>query len=212
MRTSEKSCTAGIGSTLKLIGETLRELAVQLWPRRTAVPVDHCYWVVPGRLLVQSRPTGTLPREEQRRFTDVSNAGIRHVVDLTRDTVTGCGASVFNGKEESARFVDEAVSGLTLSVCPVRASQWRERSRMVAILDEIDRSMASRRPVYIHSRAGQEEADTVVGCYLARHAFASAERILDVLQFLSKDHPGTIKDRLRRSGNSEMVLSWNIGE
>ncbi|OPY02702.1 MAG: hypothetical protein A4E61_01253 [Syntrophorhabdus sp. PtaB.Bin184] len=212
MRISENSCIAGIGSALTFIGEIVAKLGVHYWPRYTAVPVDQCYWVVPGRLLAQSRPVGTLPWEQQRRFTNVLEAGIRHVIDLTPDGSIGRGGSVFNGKGERDRCVREAGSGLTFSVCPIQGADSRERDRMVAILDEIDRCMAFRKPVYIHCRAGQETADTVVGCYLARHAFASAERIFDILHGLREDREETARDRLSCSGHSEMVLSWNIGE
>jgi len=189
----------------------MRKLSIHHWPRYTAVPVDHCYWVVPGMLLTQSRSTGVVPVEAHQRLNDLFNAGVRHIVTLVEDTGVGRARPV-EARKEMNHHIYETVLNLTCSRWPVRSSGIPPRGHMVAILNEIDTSIASGKPVYIHCQTGQELADTVVGCYLARHAFASAERIFDVIEGLREDHREKTKTRPCHSEHSEMVLSWSIGE
>lgn len=211
MKAFRRSCVARITSALSFISKVMRRLSTHLWPRYTAVPVDHCYWVVPGMFLAESRSAGALPVEANRRLNDLFNAGVRHIVTLVEDTGVRRTGPI-EAQEEMNRHIYETVLNLTCSRWPVRSSGIPVRGRMVAILNEIDTSIALGKPVYIHCQTGQELTDIVVGCYLARHAFASEERVFDLIEGLRECRREKTNTRPFRSEHSEMVLSWSIGE
>ena len=65
---------------------------------------------------------------------------------------------------------------------------------MIEILDRIEQSIEHGRPVYTHCWSGRGRTGTVVGCYLARHGYASWQKIIEIIQDIRKntidhDHP-----------------------
>ena len=86
------------------------------------------------------------------------------------------------------------------------------RGEMTGILNEIDGVITAERPVYVHCWGGKGRTGTVVGCYLARHAFASGERVLEMIRELRASVPGGGYDSPETERQREMVRSWRIGE
>lgn len=175
------------------------------------VPFDCCYWVLPGRLLAGCCPGDIDPAEAQKKLHRLFGAGIRHIVNLIGETENESHL-LMNCSKENGRHAETERSDLTFSHWPVRNTGVLTREHMIAVLDEIDVSIVLGRPVYIHSRGEKSRTETVVGCYLARHAFASGERVLDMIRKLTENGHEARYHPLEDSGRLEMALSWSIGE
>jgi protein-tyrosine phosphatase len=59
--------------------------------------------------------------------------------------------------------------------------------QMVRILNQIDVCIKYDKPVYVHCWGGKGRTGTVVGCYLARHAFAAGNDVIEKIKGLRKN-------------------------
>ena len=178
-----------------------------------AVPFDRCYWVVPGRFLAGCYPGDLDPGLLQDIVQGLLDTGIRHVVNLMEEAETNWDGEPFAGyREEFLRRAGEMKIDVTWARRPIRDLAVPSRGDMTGILNEIDRVIAADRPVYVHCWGGKGRTGTVVGCYLARHAFASGERALEMIRELRASVPGGGYDSPETERQREMVRSWKIGE
>jgi protein-tyrosine phosphatase len=96
----------------------------------------------------------------------------------------------------------------------VSSTQWVIRDQdppspevMNAILDEMERSIAAGRPVYVHCWGGRGRTGTVVGCFLIRQGLTGEEglkRLDELRQGATNGHLPSPKTDAQR----EYVRSW----
>ena len=178
-----------------------------------SVPFDRSYWVVPGRLLAGCYPGDLDSATAQGKVQGICDAGIRHIVNLMEETETNWDGEPFAEYwEELGRRAGRMRVDVVWVRMPIRDRAIPSREHMAGILDEIDGSIAAGRPVYVHCWGGKGRTGTVVGCYLARHAFASGERVLGMIRELRVNIPGGGHDSPETDEQREMVCSWKIGE
>jgi protein-tyrosine phosphatase len=129
------------------------------------------------------------------------------------ETETNWDGEPFAGyREELIRRAGEMKIDVTWARRPIRDLSVPSWEHMAGILDGIDGAIAAGRPVYVHCWGGKGRTGTVVGCYLARHAFASGERVLEMIRELRASVPGGGYDSPETGEQREMVRSWKIGE
>lgn len=178
-----------------------------------SVPFERCYWVVPGRFLAGCYPGDLDAGVAQGKVQGLLDAGIRHVVNLMEGTETNWDGEPFAGyREEFVGLAGRMGVDVDWVRRPIRDLSVPSREHMTGILDEIDIAIATGRPVYVHCRGGKGRTGTVVGCYLARHAFASGERLIEMIRELRVNVPGGGHDSPETGRQREMVCSWRIGE
>jgi hypothetical protein len=177
------------------------------------VPFDRSYWVVPGRLLAGCYPGDLDAGVARDKVQGLLDAGIRHVVSLMEETETNWDGEPFAGyREEFLQRAGEMKIDVSWARRPIRDMAVPSRGEMTGILNEIDGVITADRPVYVHCWGGKGRTGTVVGCYLARHAFASGERVLEMIRELRANVPGGGYDSPETERQREMVRSWKIGE
>jgi len=80
---------------------------------------------------------------------------------------------------------------------------------MTAILDAIDESLAAGRATYVHCWGGVGRTDTVVACWLLRHAVATDANVLEVLASLRKqDCERGHRESPENAKQRQFVASW----
>ncbi len=134
----------------------------------TDQPIEHCYWVEPGKLLAGEYPRNLDEESSKEKIQTLISAGISAFIDLTEADEGLLPYEVLLDRAFYHRF-------------PVRdVSTPATRGRMADILDAIDMHISQDRTLYVHCWGGVGRTGTVVGCWLARHG-QSGETALDRL-------------------------------
>jgi protein tyrosine/serine phosphatase len=177
------------------------------------VPFPHSYWVVPGKFLAGCYPGSEDPTEVERRFKAFLDHGLRTFIDLMEPWER-------NWSEMPSEPYPPALKDMADSM-GIETVFYRfgiedfglpSEELMVRILDVIDRSIDENRPVYVHCRGGIGRSGTVVGCYLARHGYASGEDVLRMINDLRRFTPASYMRSPEASEQREMVRSWRKGK
>ena len=161
-------------------------------------PTSSCYWVVPQLLLAGAYPGHPDPDEHHATVQSLVGAGIRAFISLMEPDEADHAGDPFVPYADLARqFCPEIVCVRH----PIRDVSVPTKAEMFEILDEIDRHMEARRPVYVHCWGGVGRTGTVIGCWLIRHKLAEPSNVLDVLMRLRR------QDRDRRGRMSPETVA-----
>lgn len=163
-------------------------------------PIDHCYWVVPGKLLAGEYPRNIDEPSSREKLCQLTDAGVSAFIDLTDPSTTDHHlkpyAHLLNGQSHQ-RF---AIRDLSVPSSPELTK---------AALDAIDAHIAAGETVYVHCWGGVGRTGTIIGCWLSRH-HEPGQAALARLQELWQENP---KSRTRRSPETgeqvQYVLDWN---
>ena len=177
------------------------------------VPFSGAYWVVSGRLLAGCHPCFYAPRACPELLGCIVDTGIRRFIDLTEahERIPG-----MNDLADYSAYLDQI-----LKTSGVLLQHHREAivdrgipsyADMVRILDKIDGLIQNGIPVYLHCMGGIGRTGTVVGCYLARHGYATGEAVINYIAGLrtSVDFIDWPSPESRQQ--IEMVVSWEKGK
>lgn len=125
-------------------------------------PIEHCYWVVPGKLLAGEYPRTPEHAASLTKLSSLGDAGISRFVDLTEPA---------DGMAPYEPLFPEVPGLRALRYSfPIRDESLPESpQQMREILDTIDRELGQGNVVYVHCWGGVGRTGTVIGCWLARH-------------------------------------------
>ena len=156
-------------------------------PEILEVPLNRSYWVIPGELLAGDNPGSEDPVVEERNLKELIQAGIRHVISLLEPR------EYDRPDEPFAPYVDHMESiaqklkvSVTFDQILIKDFSVPTERQMVRILNQIDMCIKYDKPVYIYCWGGKGRTGTVVGCYLARHGFATGNDVLQMIKELRK--------------------------
>ena len=168
-------------------------------------PTTRSYWVVSGRFIAGAYPgnrdsgeTGVRPEVTQQLL----DAGVDMFVNLTDDMP--------GGGDRLSRY-DRHVEDLADIVrLPITDLHTPTVDHMVHILDTIDEHLDDGRTVYLHCWGGFGRTGTVVGCWLRRHGYASADTVQGLVDRLRL---GAVGGQHRRSPEMHdqraFIVDWD---
>ncbi len=164
-------------------------------------PVDHSYWVSPGRFMAGSYP-GSLDGDVARpKLRSLLDAGITTFIDLTEA-----------GELEpySDVLVDEAaLRGKAAAYIrfPIPDMTPPEPEIMVRVLDTVDGALEAGEVVYVHCMIGMGRTGAVVGCWLVRCGL-SGQQALDEMGRMRDGLIGGPMGSPYTGGQRQMVRDW----
>ena len=143
---------------------------------RLSRPIAASYWVLPGRFLAGEYP-GSFDREEaERRIHLFLSAGFNTFIDLTQPYE-------LVPYEPFLRMNTLQLPRPEYLQIPILDRGIPTRSTMNAILDHIDRALASGRRLYLHCWGGVGRTGTTVGCYLVRHGLTGEQAVEQIAEW-----------------------------
>ena len=152
------------------------------------------------------RVTTPEPERHEKKIRSILNAGVRTLMNLIEPDETDAQGRPF---APYRNLVRQLCPDATCVRFPIRDLCIPTTDLMATILDTIDESLKSGRPVYVHCWGGVGRTGTVIGCWLLRHEFATHDNVFDVLARLRQ------LDRERGDRNSpeteeqwQFVLDW----
>jgi protein-tyrosine phosphatase len=162
-------------------------------------PIEHCYWVLPGKLLAGEYP---ITKENDSSLTKINallRCGITAFINLTQ---------VNEGLRPYDELLAEA-SHKRFGILDVSIPDSDELT--VAILDTIDTHIKKGEMVYLHCWGGIGRTGLIVGCWLARHG-AGGETALARLHELWQQCPKSAYRRSPETREQEhYILNWKPG-
>jgi hypothetical protein len=176
-------------------------------------PFDQAYWVEPGMFMAGCYPGAEHPDEARDKLKGLLAHGIRHVINLMGPTELNRAGKLFVPYEDQMTAIARGTGcQVEFDQRPIEDYGIPTRLDMVGILDLVDQSINSATPVYVHCLGGIGRTGTVVGCYLARHAYAAGPGILKAMQELRKNVATRSFPSPETDQQIEMVCSWRPGE
>ena len=146
-------------------------------------PIDHCYWVVPGKLLAGEYPCTPYEESSREKLARLTDAGVTAFIDLTE-------ADEFL---EPYAYLLDGPSHQRFAIRDMSVPESKDLTRQA--LDAIDAHLAAGKTVYVHCWGGVGRTGTIIGCWLARH-HEPGQAALDRLEELWAGNP---KSRSRQS-------------
>jgi len=174
------------------------------------LPFSHSYWVLPGKFLAGFYPGSEDPKEADRKFRQLLEAGIVSLINLMEEGEVNYLGSPFIPYQQTLENIASS-KGLrvTCQRFPIRDLSIPSIDQMSQILDSIDEALGSGQPVYVHCLGGIGRTGTVVGCYLLRHGLANPENVLQHIADLQKGNPGLYYIRSPETEEQRnFVLEW----
>ena len=184
---------------------------IQLATSGSAPPTVRCYWVVAGQLLAGAYPGSPDPAAHRQRVETFWHVGIRTFINLIEEGETNLSGKPFTRYDDLARQL--AMESGDQTAClrfPVRDLSVPSADQMRSVLDAIDLSLSSARPLYLHCWGGVGRTGTVIWCWLLRHQLATRDNVLDVLHDLRQADKQTWGRKAPETDEQiHFVKGWN---
>jgi len=121
------------------------------------LPIENCYWVVPGKLLAGEYPRDKGDKSSRVKINALLRAGIKSFIDLTEENEGLLPYSDLIGEASHQRFPIRDIS--------IPSSPGFTKS----VLDAIDSNIRKDKMTYVHCWGGVGRTGLIIGCWLARH-------------------------------------------
>ena len=175
------------------------------------LPFDRAYWVLPGRLLAGYVPVKPDPAGTRRQLRALLGQGICTFVNLMHDDEQNYAGQVIPGYEQALAEKATAL-GVTATAhrLPIVDLDVPTPAHMQRVLDVLDAALAAGQPAYVHCWGGR--TGTVVGCFLARHGYATGQCALDFVQHLRRTDAKIDTLSPETPAQCQFVRQWPLGQ
>ena len=176
-------------------------------------PFEQAYWVVADKLMAGYYPGYGNNELVKRQLHGLLKCGIRHFISLMRsDEIKWFGKPIIPYEDQTRSIARTFACNVSFERMPVKDMWIPTRIEMARILDTIDTNIQTGQPVYLHCLGGVGRTGTVVGCYLARHGYASGQKVLKLIQQLRQNTATHERSSPETGRQIDLVLSWVEGE
>ncbi len=145
-------------------------------------PLRRTYWVLEEKFLAGSYAGQPDPQAHRERLSGLFQVGVRTIVSLMEEDETNNSGKPFRPYvEDFLSIAADAKEPVTCLRFPIVDQSITTPEQMTKILDAIDDSLDSSRPVYLHCFGGIGRTGTVVCCWLLRHGYATVDSVFTLL-------------------------------
>ncbi|MBF0103071.1 MAG: dual specificity protein phosphatase family protein [Desulfobacterales bacterium] len=160
-------------------------------------PIEHCYWVVPGKFLAGEYPRNKDNESSLNKINALIKSGITIFIDLTEENEGLLSYSSLLKTVLHKRFPIQDISIPTST------------DLTVAILDEIDYQIQHGGMVYLHCWGGVGRTGTIVGCWLARHGFKGKSALTRLHELWKQCPKSAFRTSPETYEQEKYILMWN---
>jgi hypothetical protein len=180
---------------------------------KKGVPFDQAYWVVPDRLMAGFYPGAALGQDGHPKLSALLQCGLRHFINLMQtDETQWYGKPIMAYENQTIAIARKLGVSVSFDRMPIKDMGIPSRLDMARTLDRIDQKINGGQPVYVHCLGGVGRTGTVVGCYLARHGYATGQKVIQLLQHLRQNTAAQERSSPESNVQIDLVLSWVEGE
>ncbi len=178
-----------------------------------SVPFDQAYWVVPDRFMAGCYPGAEHSADTRDKLRGLLARGICHIINLMESTEVNRKGKPFVPYEDQMTALARTMGcHVEIHRRPIGDYGIPTHTAMKKLLDLIDRCIENNQPIYLHCLGGLGRTGTVVGCYLARHGYASGPSILEMIRVLRKNTATRNLPSPETDQQIELICSWRQGE
>lgn len=159
-------------------------------------PIEHCYWVVPGRLLAGEYPRNKDEESSREKISALLRSGITIFIDLTEENEGLLPYAGLIGTASHKRF---AIRDLSV---PASAGV------TAAILDAIDHHVRQGEMVYVHCWGGVGRTGLIVGCWLARHGLGGKAALVRLRELWQRCPKSAYRRTPETREQEQYILRW----
>ena len=154
-------------------------------------------------------PGSAISADADHQLKGLLDHGVRHVINLMKpDEVDRAGRPFVPYKKRLKAIAAARGCEVGVERFAIKDMGTPTRVAMGRILDRIDKCLAQNRPVYVHCLGGIGRTGTVVGCFLARHGYASDQRLMQHIQLLRKNTATGHMVSPETNEQIELIRSW----
>ncbi|MGC9520613.1 MAG: protein-tyrosine phosphatase family protein [Anaerolineae bacterium] len=159
-------------------------------------PIEHCYWVVPGKLLAGEYPRNIDEASSREKIAALTAAGVTAFIDLTGEN---------DGLLPYVHFLETA----SHEQFPIRDFSVPDSPETTAaILDAIDVYLARGDLVYVHCWGGVGRTGVIVGCWLARHGYPGRAALVRLRELWAQCPKSACKASPETAEQARYIVDW----
>jgi len=159
-------------------------------------PIEHCYWVIPGKLLAGEYPRNLDIDSSIQKVNALLEAGVSAFIDLTE-------------KKEGLLPYSELLKSATHQRFAVRDVSVPESEEVtISILDAIDNHIDQGRIVYVHCWGGVGRTGVIVGCWLVRHGYEGREALARLRELWKQCPKSATRISPESIEQEQYILGW----
>lgn len=172
-------------------------------------PFARSYWVQPGELLAGYFPGSQDPGTARANLCAMLDLGIRTFVNLMGENDLNYDGEPFAPYDATLQnlALERGIEATHLRL-PIRDLGLPSIQLMRQILDAINASIKSGKPVYVHCWGGLGRTGTVVGCWLLDSGIAEASNVIRMIRQLRKNDPRKDARSPETADQTAFVLQW----
>lgn len=154
----------------------------------TPAPFARSYWVLPGIFIAGCYPGARDNVNAEEQLVPIIESGVRTFINLMEEGERDVYGNYFTPYMPVAESIAERM-GVTVEMkrFPIADLGVPDDGLMEDILSEIDRSIETDRPVYLHCLGGRGRTGAVVCCWLLEKKLADHTNVFDTIKDLRRD-------------------------
>ncbi len=169
-------------------------------------PFSDSYWVIRDNFLAGEYPGRREENATRHRVLSLLGCGIRVCIDLTKP-----GEIVPSYRDIFLQELNLYGYQGNYFHFPVYDFGVPDEEQMHRTLDQIDKSIEEKLPVYLHCHAGIGRTGLTVGCYLVRHGLKGNDA-LNRIKELRKEVASSWAASPETDAQVEYIRKWTIGK
>jgi len=175
-------------------------------------PLPNAYWIYGNRIImVGDNPADVNVETTKHIISALLNEGVKCFINLTRpEEKDANGNPIPDYEEVLERLAVEKNHKVIIKRFPITKNSVPPESKMIKILNAIDKNMEKNIRTYIHSQDGTGRTGLAIGCWLQRNHIVNEDNVFPYIQALRWNTTNASQPSPETHKQKEMVWGWNV--